>query len=82
MLGLGIATSIDALAVGVSMAFMKLEVGLPASIIALTTFILSLIGVLFGFRFGQIKNVKMELVGGVILIAIGIKILVEHTLMI
>ena len=78
LLGLGIATSIDALAVGVSMAFMKLEIGLPAFVIALTTFILSLIGVLFGFRFGQIKNIRMELLGGVILIAIGIKILLEH----
>jgi putative Mn2+ efflux pump MntP len=81
LLGLGVATSIDALAVGVSMAFLELEIGLPAFIIALTTFSLSLIGVIFGFRFGQIKHLKVELVGGVILIVIGIKILAEHTLL-
>ncbi len=81
LLGLGVATSIDALAVGVSMAFLELEIGLPAFIIALTTFSLSLIGVMLGFRFGQIKHLKVELVGGVILIVIGVKILAEHTLL-
>ena len=80
LLTLGIATSIDALAVGVSMAFLKTNIWFPACIIAFTTFFLSFTGVLCGFRFGQIKGLKVELLGGLILIAIGIKILVEHTL--
>ena len=81
LLTLGVATSIDALAVGVSMAFLKLNIWFPASIIAFTTFFLSFTGVLCGFRFGQIKGLKVELLGGLILISIGIKILIEHTLL-
>lgn len=81
LLTLGIATSIDALAVGVSMAFLKTDIWLPVSIIAFTTFFLSFTGVLCGFRFGKIKGLKVELLGGLILIGIGIKILIEHTLM-
>lgn len=77
----GVATSIDALAVGVSMAFLQLNICLPVIIIALTTFILSLCGVAGGFRFGQLKGLRVEIVGGIILIAIGIKILLEHTLL-
>lgn len=80
LLTLGIATSIDALAVGISMAFLKTTIWFPAFIIALITFFLSFTGVLCGFRFGKIKGLKVELLGGLILIAIGIKILVEHTL--
>lgn len=75
---LGIATSIDALAVGISMAFLKTDIFLSAGIIAMTTFLLSFSGVWCGLHFGQIKKLNAELVGGVILIAIGIKILVEH----
>lgn len=78
---LGIATSIDALAVGVSMAFLKTSIWFPAVIIAFTTFFLSFSGVLCGFRFGKIKGLKVELIGGLILISIGIKILIEHTLL-
>lgn len=81
LLTLGVATSIDALAVGVSMAFLKQNIWFPASIIAFTTFSLSFTGVICGFRFGQIKGLRAELAGGLILIAIGIKILAEHTLM-
>lgn len=80
LLTLGVATSIDALAVGISMAFLKTNIWFPASIIAFTTFFLSFTGVLCGFRFGKIKGLKVELLGGLILIGIGIKILVEHTL--
>ena len=75
---LGVATSIDALAVGVSMAFLKTGIGLPALLIGLVTFVLSLAGVCGGYHFGRIKGVNVELVGGIILIAIGVKILVEH----
>ena len=78
LITLGIATSIDALAVGVSMAFLKTSIYFPAFIIALVTFTLSLLGVICGYRFGKIKGINVELLGGIILIAIGIKILVEH----
>ena len=81
LLTLGVATSIDALAVGISMAFLQTAIWLPAVIIAGTTFFLSFAGVLCGCRFGQIKGLNVELLGGVILVAIGIKILVEHTLL-
>ena len=78
LITLGVATSIDALAVGVSMAFLKTSIYIPAFILGFVTFSLSLIGVISGYRFGKIKGVNVELLGGVILIAIGIKILVEH----
>lgn len=79
---LGIATSIDALAVGISMAFLKTgSIWFSAAIIASTTFFLSFSGVICGFRFGKIKGLKVELLGGLILIVIGTKILIEHTLM-
>ena len=78
LLTLGVATSIDALAVGVSMAFLKTSIYFPAFIIGFVTFSLSLIGVISGYRFGKIKGINVELFGGIILIIIGIKILVEH----
>ena len=78
LLTLGVATSIDALAVGISMAFLKVSIYLPSFIIGFTTFILSLAGVCFGYRFGKIKGINVELLGGIILIAIGTKILIEH----
>lgn len=77
---LGIATSIDALAVGVGLAFLKTGIMVPAFIIALTTFVLSLSGVCCGCRFGKIRHLNVEFLGGLILIGIGIKILIEHTL--
>ncbi len=80
LLTLGIATSIDALAVGVGLAFLKTNILIPALIIAVTTFLLSLSGVCCGFRFGKIKNLNVEFLGGLILIFIGLKILIEHTL--
>ena len=78
LLTLGVATSIDALAVGVSMAFLKTSIYFPAFIIGFVTFALSLIGVSSGYRFGKIKGINVELFGGIILIAIGVKILIEH----
>ena len=78
LLTLGVATSIDALAVGVSMAFLKTSIYFPAVIIGFVTFALSLIGVISGYRFGKIKGINVELFGGIILIAIGVKILIEH----
>ncbi|NLE62642.1 MAG: manganese efflux pump [Bacteroidales bacterium] len=77
---LGIATSIDALAVGISFAFLKINILLPVVIIGLIAFVFSFAGVVIGFRFGKLKFIKVELIGGLILIGIGIKILIEHML--
>lgn len=74
---MGIATSIDALAVGVSFAMMGVEVWLPALIIGLVTYVLSFAGVGIGYRFGRLKKINVRLIGGVILIAIGLKILIS-----
>ena len=69
--GLGIATSIDALAVGISLAILKSPLLLQASTI-------SAFGVYFGNRFGKRIDLKLDLIGGLILIGIGTKILIEH----
>lgn len=77
----GIATSIDALAVGVSFAAVMRGYGdmlIAVVIIAATTFILSFIGVFVGKKSGDFLNSKAQIVGGLILIAIGVKIFVEH----
>jgi len=78
LLGLAIATSIDALAVGLSFALLKIEVIEPVIIIGFTTFILSFVGAAFSSKFGHRVNLKMEIIGGIILIGIGVKILAEH----
>lgn len=75
---LAIATSIDALAVGVSMAFMNVPVLLSAVVIGVVAFVLSLVGGLVGKRLGGLFQRRAELVGGLVLIAIGVKILIEH----
>lgn len=80
MLPLAVATSIDALAVGVGFAFLNVEIWSSATTIGITTFVLSILGVKIGSRFGVRYKSKAELAGGIILIAIGIKILLEHTL--
>ena len=76
--GLGIATSIDALAVGISLAIIDSPLLILATKIGFITFIFSAFGVYFGFRFGEKINCKLDLIGGLILIAIGTKILIEH----
>lgn len=78
LLGLALATSIDALAVGVSFAMLKIEVIEPIVVIGITTFLLSFIGATFSSKFGHRINLKMEILGGIVLIGIGIKILIEH----
>lgn len=78
LFSLAIATSIDALAIGVSFAFLNIEIALPLVIIGMVTFVLSLFGVLFGCRLGCKVDLKIELIGGIILISIGTKILIEH----
>ena len=76
----GIATSIDALAVGVSFATLLSgsEMLMSACLIAATTFIIAIAGVLIGKRFGDILSNKAGFIGGLILIGIGVKIFVEH----
>ena len=78
MLILAIATSIDALAVGITFSFFKIDIIKAVAIIGIVTFILSLIGVKIGKRFGDKLERKAEVFGGVILVLIGIKILIEH----
>ena len=75
---LAIATSIDALAVGVTFAFLKVNIIPAISLIGVTTFIISFAGVHIGHRFGSKYEKKAELSGGIILICIGLKILLEH----
>ncbi|TGY42780.1 manganese efflux pump [Clostridium sartagoforme] len=75
---LGIATSIDALAVGVSLAFLNVSIIPSIIIIGITTFILSFLAMFLGKKLGQFMQNYAELIGGVILIFIGIKILIEH----
>ena len=79
ILTLSVATSIDALAVGISFAFLQVEIIKAVSIIGITTFILSVIGVAAGNMFGSRYEKKATLAGGIILILIGLKILLEHT---
>ena len=80
MFMLAIATSIDALAIGISFAFLQVKIWSSASIIGITTFILSMIGLRIGNIFGCRYKSKAEFAGGVVLIIIGIKILAEHIL--
>lgn len=77
---LAIATSIDALAVGVSMAFMSVPVLLSAVVIGVVAFVLSVVGGLAGKRLGAFFQRRAELVGGLVLVCIGVKILIEHTI--
>ena len=75
---MAVATSIDALAVGVTFAFLEVQI-LPAiTIIGCTTFVLSLVGVVVGNRFGARFEKPSQIAGGIVLIAIGLKILLEH----
>lgn len=78
---LAIATSIDALAVGISFAFLGVEIVSSALLITATTFSLSFVGVIIGSKFGSMFQKKAEIAGGIILIIIGIKVLIEHLFM-
>lgn len=75
---LAVATSIDALAVGVTYAFLQVEIVPAVAFIGIITFTLSLVGVKIGNVFGLKYKAKAELAGGIILIVMGIKILLEH----
>ena len=78
MLPLAVATSIDALAVGVSFAFLAVQIFGAALIIGCTTFVFSAAGVYIGHRFGTRFRAYSERIGGVMLIFIGVRILIEH----
>lgn len=74
----GVATSIDALAVGVSLASLKVNILYSVISIGIITAILSVIGVFIGKKFGDLLNNKASILGGIILIGIGLKIFIEH----
>ena len=78
MLPLAVAASIDALAVGVSFAFLQTPIFQAVAVIGLTTFCFGVAGVKIGRLFGVKYETKAELMGGIILILIGSKILLEH----
>ncbi|MBR5211067.1 MAG: manganese efflux pump [Bacteroidales bacterium] len=80
MLGLAVATSIDALAVGVSFAFLQVNIWEAILLIGITTFLFSGAGIFIGNFFGSRWKSKAEFAGGFILVAMGLKILLEHTL--
>ena len=78
---LAVATSIDALAVGISFAFLRVEILSSALLIGVTTCLFSMVGIRIGHYFGERYKAKAEVLGGIILILIGTKILTEHTLL-
>jgi Predicted membrane protein len=75
---LSLATSIDALAVGITFAFLHADILFSVAVIGITTFVLSCIGVIIGNMFGSKFQAKAEMAGGIVLILIGLKILLEH----
>ena len=75
---MAIATSIDALAIGVTFAFLEVVILEAAAVIGVTTFVISLLGVAIGNYFGTRYQKRAEITGGVILILLGAKILLEH----
>lgn len=78
LLFLSLATSIDALAVGFSFAFLDISIIKPVAVIGGVTFLLSLLGVYLGDRFGHLFESRIEVIGGGLLIGVGIKVLAEH----
>lgn len=78
ILTLAIATSIDALAVGLSFSVLKNPILYPSIIIGIVTFIICILGVFIGTKFGHILEKQAEILGGLILIGIGIKIVFQH----
>ena len=78
---LAVATSIDAMAAGFTLTLMEPAIAVSIVVIALTTFVFSYAGVLLAARGGAFLESKAELLGGIVLITIGLKILIEHTLL-
>lgn len=79
LITLAVATSIDAMAVGVTFAFLQTDVYFASAMIALVTFVLCFVAVIIGKKLGSLLESKAEILGGVILIGLGCKILLEHT---
>ncbi|PKQ63202.1 hypothetical protein BZG02_10635 [Labilibaculum filiforme] len=77
LIGISIATSIDALIVGLSLAFINVNIWFPAIVIGAITFIVSMLGMLLGKKIGNKLSQKFEILGGAILILIGLRILIE-----
>jgi manganese efflux pump family protein len=75
-----IATSIDALAVGLSLAMLRVSIWQPSIIIGVVTASMSLGGLLLGYRLGETFGKRTEIVGGLVLIGIGLRILISHLL--
>ena len=75
---LAVATSIDALMVGLGFAFLEIPILIPVLVIGIVTFVLSYLGFVFGSRIGRIFGRRVKALGGIILILIGFRILVEH----
>jgi len=78
LISLSVATSIDAMIVGITFAFLELNILLTVSIIGVVTFMISMIGIYLGKKVTFINGKKAEIIGGLVLIGIGIKILIEH----
>ena len=78
MFVLAVATSIDALAVGITFAFLDTPILEAITIIGITTMIISIVGVVIGNYFGGKYNHKAELVGGIFLVLLGVRILIQH----
>lgn len=78
MLLLAIATSLDALAVGITLPLLQAPLGLSLTTIGITTALLSVVGLLAGRRFGSVLGKEADLLGGLVLIGLGSKILIEH----
>jgi manganese efflux pump family protein len=78
LIGLAVSTSIDGLIVGVTFAFIDIDIALSVVIIGFITYIAAMLGMLFGKKAGEWFGKRMEIVGGLVLIGIGVKILIEH----
>jgi len=80
LLTLAIATSIDALAVGLTFAFIEVNIVLAVATIGIVAFLITMLGSLIGVKAGKLAGKRAEVVGGIILIAIGLRILISHLL--
>jgi manganese efflux pump family protein len=78
IISMALATSIDAFAVGISFAIIQVNMLMAFMVIGTVTFVISMLGILFGKKTGSHFGKKMEIIGGLILIAIGVKIVIEH----
>jgi len=80
LLVLSIATSIDALAVGVSFAFLEVNLAYACAVIGGAAFVLSIVGLVLGKNLGKVIGKRAEIIGGIVLIGIGVRILLDHIL--